>query len=169
MNVCETCKAAIEKKTKVCPYCGAPQTRWKRKTIWITSLVLSLLIIVSPLFIHVYMDSITSPRQTIQNLLKAIDEQNMKQFYEVLEMEPLDETSTLRLFDYLANQDQSSFEKRALEAGKKSYKRGKDGFIFHQDGTAVFELKASKYNFLYNKVDIGLREEMMQGIVNATE
>lgn len=168
MNICETCKAAIEKGTKVCPYCGAPQTKWKRKTVWLTSLLLSLLIIISPLFIHVYMDSVTSPKKSIQHIIKAIDEQNMNNFYQELQMEPLDEQSTQVLFDYLMNQDQKAFEKRAIDAGMKAYKRGKDGFIFHEDGSAVFELKTSKYNFLYNKVDIKLREEMIKGIVNVS-
>lgn len=163
MKVCETCKAGVNHDVKVCPYCGASLKSWKRPAWWAISFLI-IVILISPLFIHVYMDQLTSPKAQIEQIHDAIVAQDFEALQRAVDIPQMAEEEQDKLLAYLHDQSMKDFKKRAMKTTSRAKREAKNTHIYHEDGSALFDVVVTPYNRLYNKVDLQMREAVVQWV-----
>ncbi|MFD0944571.1 hypothetical protein [Savagea faecisuis] len=166
MKVCQTCQAGVKRSEKVCPYCSASLKSWKRPTYWGIGIAIIVLLL-SPIFIHVYMDKVTSPTKQIDAMINGLERDDYPMFAEAVGAPlELDEQAQQLVLDYMKDQSLSDFKKRTTRITARAKRDNKNTYVHHEDGSAILDVKVSKYNVFYNKVEIELREPVIQWVAS---
>lgn len=166
MKVCQTCQAGVKRSEKVCPYCGASLKSWKG-TIFVGIGIAIIVLLLSPIFIHVYMDRVTSPTKQIDAMIIGLENDDYPMFAKAVGAPlELDEQAKQFVLDYMKDQSLSDFKKRTTRITARAKRDSKNTYVHHEDGSAILDVTVSKYNLFYNKVDIELREPVLDWITS---
>lgn len=166
MKICQTCQAGVKRTEKICPYCGASLKSWKRPTFFGIGIAIIVLLL-SPIFIHVYMDRVTSPTKQIDAMIIGLENDDYEMFAKAVGAPlELDEQAQQFVLDYMKNQSLSDFKKRTTRITARAKRDSKNTYVHHEDGSAILDVTVSKYNLFYNKVDIELREPVLDWIAS---
>ncbi len=166
MKVCPTCQAGVKRTEKICPYCNASLKSWKRRMYWGMGLAI-LLLLIAPIFIHVYMDKVTSSTKQIDQMIMGLEQDNYAMFAEAVGAPlELEEQAQQHVLDYMKNQSLTEFKKRTTRITARAKRDNKNTYVHHEDGSAVLDVHVSKYNVFYNKVEVKLREPVLHWVAS---